>query len=89
MVETHNTPEYTLHSAASTITVKASPGTVHRIIISKLALQGTLSLGDDTTEIVHFPIGQVIGSYEVGCWFKTNIKNTLSDANDEVVIIWS
>lgn len=87
-----NCARYKQHSTASTVTVKATPGTVHRIVVgggSSGVAAGAITVADDTTTVVLLPAGVASNTYEVGVWFGTSIKLTLGHADDEVTVVYT
>ena len=88
---TYNDANYSQVSTTTTLVVKATPGTVHRLIVSGgAATNGDISLVNDSTTVVKILAGYVGGGViDVGIHFATNIKVTLADAGDEVTVVWT
>ena len=69
-------------------TIKTTPGTLIRIIITEANLTGTALIedGDGGVELTTLPIGTVIGTHEFGIKCLTDITITLSAADHMIVV---
>jgi hypothetical protein len=80
---------FAYYTDAATCTVKASAGTLVRVIMTDGgATTGLITLKDNATVIAHFQAGTLDGSYEIGVHFDTSLVCVVGNAADDVTVVY-
>ena len=75
-----------------TYMVKEAAGIVHRVIITgtnKGNTKGAITLWNGDVPLIPYPAELKSDAYEVGIWFDVNIRVELTNADDQIMVVFT